>query len=159
MPTRLPFLVDHRQPLDLVLVHEVDGLVHLDVLAGGDQAAGHDVADLLVRLQLDDRPHVAAADDADELAVIDDGDACDALLRHHPPGGLDGLVRAGREHFTVDDLLAPLDLLDFLDLLFAGHVPVDDADAALVGHGDGHLRLRDRVHGGADDRNVEADIL
>ncbi len=153
------FLVDHRQPLDLVLVHDVDGFLDLDVLPGGDQAARHDVADLLARLQLDDGPHVPAADDADELAVLDDGDARDALLRHHAPRGLDSLAGAGREHFPEDDLLAPLDFLDLLDLLVAGHVPVDDADAALVGHGDGHLRFRDRIHGGADDRDVETDIL
>ena len=36
-----------------------------------------------------------------------------------------------------------------------GHVAVDDADAALLRERDGQVRLGDRVHGGADDRNVK----
>ena len=35
---------------------------------------------------------------------------------------------------------------------------MDDADSALLGERNGHVRLSDGVHGGADDRNVEADI-
>ena len=32
-----------------------------------------------------------------------------------------------------------------------------DAQAAVLGHGDGHAGFRDRVHGGRDDRHVQAD--
>ena len=36
-----------------------------------------------------------------------------------------------------------------------GHVLVDDPDATLPGHGDGHLALGHRVHGGRDQRDLE----
>ncbi len=35
---------------------------------------------------------------------------------------------------------------------------MNDPDAALLGDGDGHMRLGDRVHGRADDRNIQPDI-
>ena len=35
---------------------------------------------------------------------------------------------------------------------------MNDADAALLGERDRHVRFGDRVHGGADDGNVQADI-
>ena len=35
---------------------------------------------------------------------------------------------------------------------------MDDPDAALLRQRNRHVRFRDRVHGGADDGNVEADI-
>ena len=37
-------------------------------------------------------------------------------------------------------------------------VLVDDAEAALLGHGDRQARLGDRVHRGRDDRDVQADL-
>ena len=39
-----------------------------------------------------------------------------------------------------------------------GHVAVDDAQAALLGQGDGHPGRRHGVHGRADDRDVEGDV-
>ncbi len=46
---------------------------------------------------------------------------------------------------------------DFLHLLLGGHVVVDEAEAAVEGHGDGHAGLGDGVHVRGNDRNVEAE--
>jgi hypothetical protein len=35
---------------------------------------------------------------------------------------------------------------------------VNDADAALLGQRDGQVRLGDRVHGGADDGNIQGNL-
>ena len=44
-----------------------------------------------------------------------------------------------------------------LGLLVGLQIAVDDADAAVLRHGDGHPGLGHRVHRGGDDRQVEAD--
>ena len=43
-------------------------------------------------------------------------------------------------------------------LLVNGHVAMHDADAALLRQRDGQARFRDRIHGGADDGNIQGDI-
>ena len=60
----------------------------------------------------------------------------------------------------VDDHAAfgALDLVDFPGLLLDGEVAVDDAEAALLGHGDGHAGLGDGVHGSGEERGVEGDV-
>ena len=50
-----------------------------------------------------------------------------------------------------------LDAADLGGLLGGFQVLVDDAEAAKLGHGDGHGGLGDGVHGGRDDRDVERD--
>ena len=50
-----------------------------------------------------------------------------------------------------------LDAADLGGLLGGFQVLVDDAHAALLGHGDSHGGLGDGVHGGGDDRDVERD--
>jgi hypothetical protein len=61
----------------------------------------------------------------------------------------------------VDDHagLGALDLVDLAGLLLDGEVAVDDAEAALLGHGDGQARLGDGVHGGGHERGGEGDPL
>ena len=46
----------------------------------------------------------------------------------------------------------------FGSLLADGHVLVQHADAAFLGDGDGHAALRDGVHTGGDDRDVEVNM-
>ena len=58
-----------------------------------------------------------------------------------------------------DAVLAALDHVHLLGLLADGHILVDDADAALTGDGDGHAVLGDGIHGGADKRDIQPDLL
>ena len=48
---------------------------------------------------------------------------------------------------------------DLRGLLGDGHVLMDYACAALARHRDRHVALGDRVHGGAHERNMEADFF
>ena len=65
--------------------------------------------------------------------------------------------RVGRERDRVDDhaALGPLDSIHLERLLLDRQVLVDDAEAAVLRHGDRHLGLGDRVHGGAQERHVQ----
>jgi hypothetical protein len=55
--------------------------------------------------------------------------------------------------------LRALDLVDFAGLLVDGEVAMDDAEAALLGHGDGHAGFGDGIHGGAESRGVVRGML
>ena len=55
--------------------------------------------------------------------------------------------------------LVALDEAHLLGLGVRLEIAVDDAEAAVLRHGDRHLGLGHRVHGGGDDRQVEVDRL
>src|SRR5262249_54797094 len=74
-----------------------------------------------------------------------------------PPGGADRLVGGQGDGVGDDAVLAALDAVHLARLLRDRQVLVDDADAPLLGQGDGQFALGDRVHGRGDDRDVEAD--
>jgi hypothetical protein len=61
----------------------------------------------------------------------------------------------------VDDHagLRALDLVDFAGLLIDGEVAMDNAEAALLGHSNGHAGFGDGVHGGREQRRGEGDAL
>ena len=61
-------------------------------------------------------------------------------------------LETGFEHFFEQ-----LDFRDFFSLSLHGHKPVNDADAALMGHGNCHVGFRHRVHVGTDDWDSKLD--
>ena len=67
---------------------------------------------------------------------------------------------AGESVIGFDDhpALGALDPIDLGRLLLDRQVLVDDAEAAVLGHGDGQPRFGDRVHRRADERHVEPDV-
>ena len=60
----------------------------------------------------------------------------------------------------VDDhaALRAFHAIDFFGLPVDRHVAVNEADAALLRQRDGQVRFGDRVHGRADDGNVQRDV-
>jgi hypothetical protein len=71
------------------------------------------------------------------------------------------MTSVGGDHRDrIDDHAAfrALHLVDFGGLLLDGEIAMNNAEPALLRQRDGHVRLGDRVHGGADDGNVEADV-
>ena len=149
--------VHQGQLLDLVLFEQRLGLGHGDAELGRYKPVfGHGLLDGAggVHLEAD----VAVGDDADELAVVvGDGDSGDVVVVHELHGVCHGVLGREEEGVGDDAMLGALDLEDLSGLVFDGHVLVDDADAALSGHGDGHLGLRDGVHARAHDGDVQAD--
>ena len=102
---------------------------------------------------------IAIGEDADQLSVAGDRDAGDFVAAHDLEGVGDELL--GGHGDRVDDHagFGALDLVDFAGLLLDGEVAMHDAEAALLGHGDGHARFGDGIHGGRKQRSVEGDAL
>ena len=82
----------------------------------------------------------------------------DLVLLHDLQRLGDRLPRAHGHGVDDHPRLGALHLVDFLGLPVDGHVLVDHADAAVLGHGDGQPRLGDGVHGRGDDGDVQADV-
>ena len=145
----LVVVVDDQELFDAVLVEDLLGLLQGGADGDGDEVLlGHHVVDGDVGAG--DEAEVAVGEDADQLPVAGDGDAGDLEAAHEFERVGDGLL--GRDGDGVDDHagFGALDLVDLAGLLLDGEVAMDDADAALLGHGDGQARLGDGVHGGRD---------
>ena len=69
------------------------------------------------------------------------------------------MLRGQGEGIHNDAVLAALDLVHLRGLFLHGHIFVDDANAALSGHRDGHIGFCDRVHGRAHHGDVELDFI
>ena len=69
----------------------------------------------------------------------------------------DGGVRADGHRVGDHAGLGALDATHLLSLILDGQVAVEDAHAALAGHGDRHLSLGDRVHRRAQQRRGQGD--
>ncbi len=152
----LVVVIDDEEFLDAVLVEDVLGLLERGADGHGDEVLlGHDGVD--GEVGAGDEAEVAVGENADELAVLGDGDAGDLVTAHDLEGGGDGFL--GRDGDGVDDHAGfrALDLVDFAGLLLDGEVAVNDSHAALLGHGDGEAALGDGVHGGGHERGVEGD--
>ena len=145
-----PGLVGHHQLLDPVAVQQVPRLVRGDVGGRGDQVVPrHQLID--PRTRVVGEAHVAVGDDADQpaRAALDHRDAADAVLFLDGADigqGLVGVDGDGVHHHAGFELLHPADLGG---LFLRRHVLVDDADAAGLGHGDGHRALGHGVHAAA----------
>ena len=150
-------VVDDEELFDAMLVEDLLGLFERGSYGDGDEVGlGHHVGDGDVGAG--DEAEVAVGEDADELAALGDGDAGDLETAHDVEGIGDGAL--GLDGDGVDDHagLGALDLVDFAGLLLDGEVAVDDAEASLLGHGDGQARLGDGVHGGGHERGGEGDF-
>jgi hypothetical protein len=151
-------VVDHHQALQAMLVQQSDDIFLADALFHRDQtlARRHDMAHMLVQVGLETQ--VAIGDDADHLArLVDHRQARDAVT----PGNVQNIAnthgRTNGDRILDHTGLMALDLGHLGSLLLGRQVLVDDADAALLGHGDGHGRFGDSIHGGGNHRHIQLD--
>ena len=90
---------------------------------------------------------VAVGDNAQQVAVgIDDGQPRDLVVAAQLIELRNGGVGADGHRVGDHARLGALDQTHLLGLILNGQIAVKDADAALTGHGDRHLRLGDGVH-------------
>ena len=123
-------VVDHQQFFHAVLVQDLLGLFERGADGDGDQVfLGHHLGDGNVGAGLE--AQIAVGEDADQFAVLGDGDAGDAVAAHEFQGVGDLLV--GSTGDGVDDHAAfrAFYTIDFLGLPLDRHVLVNDPDAAL----------------------------
>ena len=137
------------------------GQDHLGLLQGGanrrgDQVlAGHELMDGAIVIR--DKAQIAVGQDAHQLAVLTDRHAGDAITGHEVFRILDQVM--GREEERIGDhaVLRALDLIDVRSLIGDGHVLVDDTQAALTRHSNGHAGIGDGIHRGGHQRDVQLD--
>ena len=120
---------------------------------------GHQFGDLLARIGRE--PHVAIGENADQFArhalgrAGDHGNAGKAVVlhqRHRVRQHRVGTDGQGIDHHSGFELL---DLPHLGGLTVDIEIAMDDADAAGLGHRNGHPRFGHGVHGGGDNRDVE----
>lgn len=87
------------------------------------------------------------------------GEAAKAPFLLEGLGLANGQVAVDDDGVEDEAVLVALDLADHVGLGLGGAVVVDDAEAALESHVDGHLVLGDGVHGGRDEGRLEGDAL
>src|SRR5262249_39699836 len=64
--------------------------------------------------------------------------------------------RGKRDRIDDHPAFGPFHAIDLRRLFFDGEILVDDADAAVLRHGNGQPRFGHRIHGCADERAVES---
>ncbi len=158
-PLQPEVAVDDEKFLDLVLVQDLARLVQRCADGHGEQGVlRHHLVDGPVHIRLE--PEIAVGEDADEppilAAVISDRHAGDAVLLHQVERFLNAVVRPERDRVDDHAALRPLHPIHFRCLFLDRQVLVDDAEAAVLGHGDRQARLGDGVHRGAEQRHVQA---
>ncbi|MNG93633.1 hypothetical protein D3C79_526060 [compost metagenome] len=150
-------VVDDQDFFQTVLVQQLADFVLVGAFAHGDQTlfGRHHVAHLGFQTGLE--AHVTGGDDTDQVAVFQHWNTGDVVQAGqveqvtHSGVGVDG------DRILDHASLELLDLAHFMRLLLDGHVLVDDADAAFLGHGNGQARFGHGIHGGGNQRNVQLD--
>src|ERR1700733_828513 len=124
---------------------------------GNQVVLRHHLADRDIEAGLEAK--VSIGEDADQFAVFQrDWHTGDFVLFHHFERV--GNLGIGRHGDRIDDhaALGAFYLIDFVGLLLDREIAMDDAESALLRERDGHVRLSDRVHGGADNGNIQMNI-
>ena len=123
----------------------------------GDQVLlRHPCGNGLVELGLE--AQVAIGENAHQLAVFHDGHARNPVVLHHLERLGDLLIGSHRDRVHNHAAFTALDPVDLLRLSLNGHVPMDDADAALLRQRDRQVRLGDGIHRRARNRNIQRDV-
>ena len=114
----------------------------------------HDARHRLVEARL--KTHIAAGDNADQLAVLRDWHAGNALLARELEDFANGGVGGDGERLADHAALKLLDAPHFLGLTVGSEIFVDNAEPALLRQADSGARLGHRVHGGRQQRDIQA---
>ena len=156
-----PLGIDQGQLLDAVLSQERLGVLPRDAGLAGDEAITrrHALAHGQARPALrGDEAQVAVGDDPLKVASrINDGQAGNLVVAAELVELGDGGIRPDGHRVGDHAGLRALDASHLLGLVLDGQVAVKDADTTLASHGNGHVRLGDRVHRGREQRGGQAD--
>ncbi len=124
---------------------------------GYESLGSHHFPNRTIQVRLEDE--VPIRNDAhQDIVGVHDGDPADRKLPHEPGRASQGCPRTQGDGLEDHAALGTLHSIHLRALSLGGHVLVDDPDPAFPGHGDRHLILRHRVHGGRDERYREANV-
>ena len=150
-------LTDHEDFLDAVALQQALHLGGLGALAHRHQlvARGHNRRHRFVQLGFE--TPVAPGHDADQILARQHRHAGDAVgAGQFDKLGNAGILLDGDRVFHHTGLVL-LDAPHLSGLLGDAHAFMNDADAALLRHGDGQAGFRHRVHGGGNQRQIQLD--
>src|SRR5690606_36001395 len=147
-------IINHQHPLDTVLVQQFAHFTGGGTFLDGHQAflGGHDVA--YAGVQAGFETDVPGGDYAYQVTVVEHRYTGDVVLVSQLEQLRHGGVGVNGDRVLDHTGLELLDLAHLVGLLLDGHVLVDDADAAFLGHGNGQAGFGNGVHGRSEERRV-----
>ena len=143
-----------------MLMQQALGFALADALAHGDEAVfGHQLGNTLARIG--GKAHIAVGENANQFAglavdgAFDHRNAGDPVVLHQVERFLQRRARLDGQWVHHHAGFEFLDLAYLRRLLVGLQITMDDADAAGLRHGDGHLGFGHRIHRRGDDRDID----
>ena len=151
------FVVDDEEFFDAMFVENFLGIFESGADGHSDEIfLSHHAVDRNIEAGLE--AQVAIGENADEAALQSNGHAGNLVLAHDLQR-VANLI-GGRHGDRIDDHSAfrALHFVDLVGLLVDSEVAMDNAEPTLLRKRNRHVRFRDRIHGGADNGDVETDV-
>ena len=126
-------------------------------MCGHQVFAGHHLIDGTSHITLETQ--VAIGDNTHQATiVIHHGDAADMIFVHQVERILHGASELDGDRVINHAVFGTFDNGHLARLLLDTHVLVDDTDSAFACYGNGHSRLRHRVHGSGNEGDFQFDV-
>ena len=157
-PLQVPLIVHHRELFDLMLLKDLNRLVQGRADRNGHQIlGGHHLPNWSIAVEL--KPYIPVRHDAHQLVgLVHHRNAPDGIVAHHIPGVGHRVVGRNRDRVQDHPIFRALDPPHLGGLVLDRHIFVEHPRAPLPRQRNGHVGLRDRVHGGREDRDIELDV-
>ena len=150
-------IVNHQQLLHAVHMQYLFGLFKRGADGNGNQVLlGHHVADGDVGTGF--KAQIAIGKNAHKPMTLRHRHAGDFVAPHHFKRVAYHLVRANGDRIHNHAALRAFHFVNLAGLIGDGQIAMDNADAALLRHGDGHARLGHSIHGRGKQRSVQRNI-
>ena len=152
------FLIHYGQLLDLVLLQDLGSGSQVCLLVRGHEVIlRHNLLHRTIQTTL--KAQVTVCHDTYEMiAVIDDRNTTDMILRHDVEGLSHRRSLRDGDRIIDHTILCTFHDSHLTGLIINRHILVDHTDTSFTGNGDSHLRLCDGIHGSCHKRDIQFDI-
>ena len=156
-PTKIIGFINNQKFFHAVPVQDLLGFFQGGADGDGNQVVlGHHLFHRQVEAVLE--AQVAVGQDAHQLAVLGDGHAGNLVLFHDFQRVGNAVFGADGDRIDNHAAFRALHLVHFQRLMGNRHAAMHDANAPLLRQGNRQARFRDRVHGRADNGNVQGNM-
>src|SRR5476649_1588433 len=151
-------VVDHQHTLQAVLVHQALGFGRVGVLVDVDQLVARRHLGARLGVEFLFKTQVAVGDDADHHIAFDDRETGNTILLGQRDDVADFHLGRDGDRVAQHAGFETLDAQHFAGLVLRAQILVDDADTALLCHGDRQTGFGHRIHRGRQQRDIQRDI-